>query len=197
MPSLFDPIALGAIRAPNRVLMAPLTRGRATVEAVPTAIMADYYAQRAGAGLIISEATGISRQGLGWPFAPGLWTDAQVEGWKPVTDAVHRAGGRIVAQLWHMGRQVHSSVIGEQPVSSSATTSPGKVHTYGGRQPYEQARALGIEEIPAILDDYARATENAQGRVRRGPDPCRERLSDRPVPARQCQFPHRRLWRQR
>ena len=96
MPSLFDPIALGAIRAPNRVLMAPLTRGRATVEAVPTAIMADYYAQRAGAGLIISEATGISRQGLGWPFAPGLWTDAQVEGWKPVTDAVHRAGGRIV-----------------------------------------------------------------------------------------------------
>lgn len=161
MPSLFDPVALGAIHAPNRVLMAPLTRGRATREAVPTPVMAEYYAQRASAGLIISEATGISRQGLGWPFAPGLWNDAQVAGWKPVTDAVHGAGGRIVAQLWHMGRQVHSSVIGEQPVSASATTSPGKVHSYEGRQPYEQARALALDELPGILDDYARAAENA------------------------------------
>lgn len=161
MPSLFDPIAFGAIHAPNRILMAPLTRGRATREAVPTPLMAEYYAQRAGAGLIITEATGISRQGLGWPFAPGLWNDAQVAGWKPVTDAVHQAGGRIVAQLWHMGRQVHSSVTGEQPVSSSATTSPGKVHSYEGRQPYETARALALEELPGILDDYARATENA------------------------------------
>lgn len=161
MSDLFDPIRLGAIDAPNRVLMAPLTRGRATREAVPTPIMADYYAQRAGAGLIISEATGISRQGLGWPFAPGLWTQAQVEGWKPVTAAVHAAGGRIVAQLWHMGRQVHSSVTGEQPVSSSATTSPGKVHSYEGRQPFETARPLELEEIPGILDDYARATEHA------------------------------------
>ena len=105
MPSLFDPIAFGAIHAANRILMAPLTRGRATRDAVPTPVMAQYYAQRAGAGLIISEATGISRQGLGWPFAPGLWSEAQVEGWKPVTGAVHDAGGRIVAQLWHMGRQ--------------------------------------------------------------------------------------------
>lgn len=161
MPSLFDPIRLGAIDASNRVLMAPLTRGRATREAVPTPIMAEYYAQRAGAGLIISEATGISRQGLGWPFAPGLWNDAQVEGWKPVTAAVHGAGGRIVAQLWHMGRQVHSSVTGEQPVSSSATTSPGKVHTYEGRRPFEEARPLALEEIPGILDDYARAAANA------------------------------------
>ncbi|WP_447727922.1 alkene reductase [Sphingomonas koreensis] len=161
MPGLFDPIAFGAIHAPNRILMAPLTRGRATRDAVPTPMMAEYYAQRAGAGLIISEATGISRQGLGWPFAPGLWNDAQVAGWRPVTDAVHEAGGRIVAQLWHMGRQVHSSVIGEQPVSSSVTTSPGKVHTYAGRQPYEQARALAAEELPGILDDYARAAENA------------------------------------
>ena len=161
MPDLFDPLTLGAITAPNRVLMAPLTRGRADRDAVPTAIMADYYAQRASAGLIISEATGISRQGLGWPFAPGLWTDAQVEGWKPVTDAVHAAGGRIVAQLWHMGRQVHSSVTGEQPVSSSATQTPGHMHTYDGRQPSEVARALDIAEIPGILDDYARATENA------------------------------------
>ena len=161
MPDLFDPLTLGAIHAPNRVLMAPLTRGRAGRDAVPTAIMADYYAQRASAGLIISEATGISRQGLGWPFAPGLWSDAQTEAWKPVTDAVHAAGGRIVAQLWHMGRQVHSSVTGEQPVSSSATQTRGHMHTYEGRQPSEVARALDIAEIPRILDDYARATENA------------------------------------
>lgn len=161
MPDLFDPIRLGAIAAPNRILMAPLTRGRATRDAVPAPIMADYYAQRASAGLIISEATGISRQGLGWPYAPGLWNDAQVAGWKPVTAAVHAAGGRIVAQLWHMGRQVHSSVIGAQPVSASATRTDGHVHTYEGRQPYEQARALDIDELPGILDDYARATENA------------------------------------
>ena len=161
MPSLFDPVQLGAITAPNRILMAPLTRGRATRAHVPTALMAEYYAQRASAGLIITEATGISQQGLGWPFAPGLWSDEQVAAWKPVTQAVHDAGGRIVAQLWHMGRQVHSSVTGEQPVSSSATASPGKVHTYDGRQPHETARALDIAEIPGLLDSYARATENA------------------------------------
>ncbi|MFA5963903.1 MAG: alkene reductase [Sphingomonas sp.] len=161
MPSLFDPIQLGAIAAPNRILMAPLTRGRATREHVPTPIMAEYYAQRASAGLIITEATGISQQGLGWPFAPGLWTDEQTNAWKPVTQAVHDAGGRIVAQLWHMGRQVHSSVIGEQPVSSSATATAGKAHTYEGRQPFETARALGIDEIPGLIDSYARATENA------------------------------------
>jgi 2,4-dienoyl-CoA reductase-like NADH-dependent reductase (Old Yellow Enzyme family) len=161
MPSLFDPVQLGAITAPNRLLMAPLTRGRATREHVPTPLMAEYYAQRASAGLIITEATGISQQGLGWPFAPGLWSDEQVAAWKPVTQAVHDAGGRIVAQLWHMGRQVHSSVIGEQPVSSSVTTSPGKVHSYEGRQPYEAARALDIDEIPGLLDSYARATGNA------------------------------------
>ena len=126
MPSLFDPIDLGAIHAPNRMLMAPLTRARATRAHVPTPMMADYYAQRASAGLIISEATGISREGLGWPYAPGLWTDEQTDAWKPVTEAVHQAGGRIVAQLWHMGRIVHPSFLdGAQPVSSSATTAPG------------------------------------------------------------------------
>ena len=161
MPSLFDPIQLGAIHAPNRILMAPLTRGRATREAVPTAMMAEYYAQRAGAGLIISEATGISREGLGWPYAPGLWTDEQTEGWVPVIDAVHAAGGRIVAQLWHMGRQVHSSVIGGQPVSSSATATPGKAHTFEGKQPFEVARPLDEAEMPRLLDDYALATRNA------------------------------------
>ena len=162
MPSLFDPIKLGAIEAPNRILMAPLTRGRATRDHVATDIMKTYYAQRAGAGLIISEATGISRQGLGWPYAPGLWREEQVEAWKPVTEAVHEAGGRIVAQLWHMGRVVHPSFLGgAQPVSASATTAPSKAHTYEGRQPYVEARALRLDEIPALLDDYARAARNA------------------------------------
>ncbi|WP_419729790.1 alkene reductase [Lichenicola sp.] len=162
MPSLFDPIQLGAIAAPNRILMAPLTRGRSTREHVPTPIMAQYYAQRASAGLIISEATGISRQGLGWPYAPGLWLPEQVEAWKPVTEAVHQAGGRIIAQLWHMGRLVHPSFLdGAAPVSSSATTGPDNAHTYAGRQPYEQARALRVDEIPALLDDYRHATRNA------------------------------------
>ncbi|MFC3578621.1 alkene reductase [Sphingomonas hylomeconis] len=161
MPSLFDPIQLGAIQSPNRILMAPLTRGRADKQAVPTDIMVDYYTQRASAGLIISEATGISREGLGWPFAPGLWTDAQVEAWKPVPASVHAAGGRIIAQLWHMGRQVHSSVIGGQPVSSSATATAGEAHTYEGKQAFETARPLTLDEIPRLLEDYALATKNA------------------------------------
>ena len=161
MPSLFDPIQFGAIAAPNRVVMAPLTRGRATRDHVPQPLMGEYYAQRASAGLIITEATGISRQGLGWPFAPGLWTDEQTEAWKPVVAAVHAAGGRLVAQLWHMGRIVHSSLSGTQPVSSSATTAPGKAHTYDGKQDYEEARALRLDEFPMLLDDYERATRNA------------------------------------
>lgn len=161
MPSLFDAITLGAIEAPNRIVMAPLTRARATRAAVPTPLMAEYYAQRASAGLIISEATGISRVGLGWPFAPGLWNDEQVAGWRPVTDAVHAAGGRIVAQLWHMGRVVHPSVSGEQPVSSSAITAAGHAHTYEGNQPYVEPRALRIDEIPGLLADYVHAARNA------------------------------------
>ncbi len=162
MPSLFDPIKLGDLDLPNRVLMAPLTRGRATREHVPTPLMATYYAQRAGAGLILSEATGISRQGLGWPYAPGLWSDEQVEAWKPVTEAVHEAGGRIFAQLWHMGRVVHPSFLGgAAPVSASATTAPYKAHTYGGRQPYAEARALRVDEISGLIADYVHAAGNA------------------------------------
>ncbi|WP_442680787.1 alkene reductase [Sphingomonas sp. ASY06-1R] len=162
MPRLTDPIELGSIHASNRMLMAPLTRGRATREAVPTAIMADYYRQRAAsAGMIITEATGISRIGLGWPYAPGIWSDAQVEGWKHVTAAVHAEGGKIVSQLWHMGRVGHPEVNEGQPVSASATAAPGNAHTYSGNQPYEPARALEVDEIPALLDDYARAAENA------------------------------------
>lgn len=162
MPSLFDPITLGAIEAPNRILMAPLTRGRSTREHVPTAIMADYYVQRAQAGLIISEGTGISREGLGWPYAPGLWTEDQVEGWKPVLDAVHKAGGRIFAQLWHMGRIVHPSFLGgNAPLSASATTAPGQAHTYDGKQDYTEARAATLDDIARTLDDYSAAARNA------------------------------------
>lgn len=163
MTSLFDPIRLGAVHAPNRILMAPLTRARATREHVPTPIMGEYYAQRASAGLIISEATGISREGTGWPFAPGLWTDEQTEAWKPVIEAVHEAGGHIFAQLWHMGRLVHPSFLdGAAPLSASATTAPGKAHTYDGKQPYGQARAATRDDIARVLDDYARAAANAR-----------------------------------
>ena len=161
MPTLFDPIRLGAIEARNRIIMAPLTRARAGRDAVPTPIMADYYAQRASAGLIISEATGISRAGLGWPYAPGLWSEEQVAGWRPVTDAVHAGGGRIVAQLWHMGRLVHPSLGGGQPVSSSDVTAPDLALTYEGKQPYTQPRPLEISEIPALLADYVQAARNA------------------------------------
>ena len=136
MTDLFSPLQLGPLTLPNRIFMAPLTRGRATREGVPTPLMVEYYRQRASAGLIITEATGISRQGLGWPWAPGLWSEAQVEGWKPVTAAVHAAGGRIFAQIWHMGRLVHPSMGGAQPVSASATTAPGDAHTYEGKQPH-------------------------------------------------------------
>ena len=161
MPTLFDPLALGAIELPNRIAMAPLTRARAGHEAVPNQLMAAHYAQRASAGLIISEATGISREGLGWPNAPGLWNDAQVDGWRQVTDAVHHAGGRIVAQLWHMGRLVHPDLGGGQPVSSSATTAPDFAHTYEGKKAYTEARALDREDIKRIVGDYAIAARNA------------------------------------
>ena len=161
MPSLFTPLQLGSLELPNRILMAPLTRARAGREGVPNELMARYYAQRAGAGLIISEATGISREGLGWPGAPGLWNKAQVDGWKLVTEAVHAAGGRIVAQLWHMGRLVHPDLGGGQPVSSSATTAPDFAHTYEGKKPYVEARAATQDDIRRIVSDYVRAARNA------------------------------------
>ena len=161
MPTLFDPIQIGRLTLPNRILMAPLTRARANRERVATDLMVTYYAQRASAGLIISEATGISNEGSGWPFAPGLWSTAQVEGWKRVTAAVHEAGGRIFAQLWHMGRLVHPSMSGMLPVSASATTAPGSAHTYEGKQPFAEARPLRLDEIPRLLGDYATAARNA------------------------------------
>jgi 2,4-dienoyl-CoA reductase-like NADH-dependent reductase (Old Yellow Enzyme family) len=161
MPGLFDSLKLGSIELPNRIVMAPLTRARAGFEAVPNELMAAYYAQRASAGMIISEATGISREGLGWPNAPGLWNLAQIDGWKRVTDAVHFHGGRIVAQLWHMGRLVHPSLGGGQPISASATLAPDYAHTYQGKKPYTRARAATRDDIKRIIGDYAVAAENA------------------------------------
>lgn len=162
--ALFEPLSLGAIHARNRIIMAPLTRGRSTQPgSVPNAMMATYYQQRAGAGLIISEATGISVEGLGWPAAPGIWSEEQVQGWKDVTRAVHEEGGAIVLQLWHMGRLVHPDFLGgEPPVSASATTAPGHAHTFEGRKDYQGARALATEEISRVVSDYAKAAENAR-----------------------------------
>ena len=161
MPTLFDPVEMGTLALPNRIMMAPLTRGRATKDAVPTALMGEYYAQRADAGLVISEATGISREGLGWPYAPGLWTDDQVEGWKPVVAAVHEAGGRIVAQLWHMGRLVHPDLGGGQPIAPSALVAPHRALTYDGRKDYVAPRAMTTSDIERVIGDYATAARNA------------------------------------
>jgi N-ethylmaleimide reductase len=161
MPNLFDPIEVGGLQCPNRIWMAPLTRGRGSRDHVPTGLMAEYYAQRASAGLIITEATGISVEGSGWPYAGGLWGAEHVRHWKIATDAVHAAGGRIFAQLWHMGRLVHPSLHGVQPVSASATTGPGNAHTYEGKAPYVQARELAIDEIPRLIGDYVSAARNA------------------------------------
>jgi hypothetical protein len=124
---------------------------------VPTELMVEYYRQRAGAGVIISEGTGVSRQGLGWPAAPGLWTQAQVEAWKPVTDAVHEAGGRIVAQLWHMGRLSRPDVTGVTPLSSSVTRAP----YHKEPNPYAQARAATLDDIRQAQDEYAASARNA------------------------------------
>src|SRR5262249_26513927 len=159
MPLLFDPITLGAVTAKNRILMAPLTRARATMDHVPTPMMIDYYRQRAGAGLIISEATGISAQGLGWPYAPGIWSEEQIDAWRSITAAVHEAGGLMFSQLWHMGRLVHPSLPGRgQPLSSSATTMPGQARTYEGKHPYAQAKAMTNDDIRDVIADLSRRT---------------------------------------
>ncbi|QCP14763.1 alkene reductase [Pseudoduganella umbonata] len=162
MPSLFDPIRMGSLLLPNRIFMAPMTRARGTREHVPTDMMARYYAARAGAGVIFSEAIGISQEGLGWPYATGIWSVEQAAGWRRVTEAVHAAGGQIIAQLWHMGRVVHPSFLGgAQPVSASATAAPGLAHTYQGRLDYEAARPLQVAEIPRLLEDFRHATRSA------------------------------------
>jgi len=163
-PSLFDPIRIGNLDIPNRVVMAPLTRLRAFDPAhVPNALMAQYYAQRASAGLLISEGVSISPDGVGYPNVPGLWSDEQVEGWKLVTDAVHRAGGRIVAQLWHVGRISDPSLIqGRTPVAPSAIAAEGRVSLLRPHRDYVVPRALSREDIREIVADFGRAAANAK-----------------------------------
>lgn len=164
-PSLFQPLTLGALTVPNRVFMAPLTRCRAGEGRVPTALNAEYYAQRASAGLIISEATVISERGNGYPGTPGIHTDAQVQGWKLVTEAVHAAGGRIFLQLWHCGRVGHSSLYadGQPAVAPSAVKiTRGQAATPTGPRPHETPRALELHEIPGIIEDYRRGAEHAK-----------------------------------
>lgn len=163
MTTLFDPIKVGDLTWPNRIVMAPLTRCRAAAGRVPTALMAEYYAQRASAGLILSEATAVSPQGVGYPDTPGIWSDAQVAGWKLVTDAVHAAGGRIFCQLWHVGRISDPEHLnGELPVAPSAIAAEGHVSLLRPMRAYVTPRALDIGEIPAIVEAYRKGAENAK-----------------------------------
>lgn len=167
MPTLFDPIRLGRIELSNRLVMAPLTRNRAGADQVPTDLMVEYYAQRAnpatGAGLIITEASQVCAMGQGYLDTPGIHTPQQVAGWRKVTDAVHARGGRIVIQLWHVGRISHTSLLpgGQAPVAPSAVRAQTKTFTTQGFEPVSEPRALGIEEIPGIVDAYRHAARCA------------------------------------
>lgn len=164
MSALMTSYDLHGLKLSNRVVMAPLTRGRAGVTRIPNDLMAEYYTQRASAGLIISEATAISPLGYGWPNAPGVYTPEMVEGWKQVTRSVHDAGGHIFLQLWHMGRQSHSSFHnGDLPVSASAIAiNDDGAHTLEGKKPREVPRALETNEIPGVVNDYKTAAQHAK-----------------------------------
>jgi N-ethylmaleimide reductase len=155
-PDLFAPSQLGPLLLPNRIVMAPMTRNRAGAGNVPTALNAEYYVQRASAGLIVTEATQVSPQGVGYPGTPGIHSDAQVEGWRLVTDAVHRAGGRIFLQLWHVGRISHPSLQpdGALPVAPSAIAAEGEAFTASGPQPFVVPRALETAEIAGIAAQF-------------------------------------------
>jgi N-ethylmaleimide reductase len=160
---LFTPIKLGSIELKNRIAMAPLTRNRAGEGNVPQDMNVEYYAQRASAGLIVTEATPISEMGHGYPATPGIHSAAQIEGWKKVTSAVHARGGKIVLQLWHVGRISHPSLLPDNalPVAPSAIKPAGQAFTYTGLQDFVTPRALAIEELPGIVAAYVEATRNA------------------------------------
>jgi N-ethylmaleimide reductase len=160
---LFSAVRLGSINLSNRVVMAPLTRNRAGEAGVPQSINVSYYEQRASAGLIVTEATPISAMAHGYPALPGIYTEAQIAGWKKVTDAVHAKGGKIVIQLWHVGRISHPSLLPDNalPVAPSAIKPAGKAFTYQGLQDYVAPRPLTIEELPKIVHDYVHATQCA------------------------------------
>ncbi len=163
MTSLFDPLRVGALDLPNRVIMAPLTRARATEDRVPTPLMRDYYVQRASAGFILTEATSVTPMGVGYERTPGIWSDAQVAGWRMITDAVHAAGGRILMQLWHVGRISDPSLLnGLPPVAPSAIAATGHVSLLRPERPYPMPRALETSEIPGIIEAYRKGAENAK-----------------------------------
>ena len=163
MPTLFDPIKVGALTLPNRIIMAPLTRARSGVERAPGPLVAEYYAQRASAGLIISEATSVTPVGVGYADTPGIWSDEQVAGWKLTTDAVHKAGGLIYMQLWHVGRISHSMFLdGAPPVAPSAVAAKGDVSLVRPAQAYPTPRALDLHEIAEVVEAYRKGAENAK-----------------------------------
>jgi 2,4-dienoyl-CoA reductase-like NADH-dependent reductase (Old Yellow Enzyme family) len=163
MRSLFDPLAVGELRLPNRILMAPLTRSRAGDSRVPNELMAQYYRQRASAGLILSEATSVTAMGVGYAGTPGIWSEEQIAGWQLTTRAVHAAGGRIFLQLWHVGRISHPAFLaGRQPVAPSAIAPEGNVSLVRPQTPFVVPRALAREEIPAVIEDYRRGASHAQ-----------------------------------
>ena len=164
MPTLFDPLKAGALQLPNRIIMAPLTRSRATPDTrVPTPLQVEYYTQRASAGLIISEATSVRAMGVGYAATPGIWSDEQTEGWKKVTEAVHKAGGRMVLQLWHVGRVSDPIFLnGALPEAPSAIRPKGHVSLVRPEKEFVTPRALETSEIPAVIADYKRGAENAK-----------------------------------
>ena len=163
MPDLLNPLELGDLRLPNRIIMAPLTRLRGTPDHIPTPVMIEYYKQRASAGLIISEGIPVSTQGVGYAQVPGIWSERQVAQWKPVTEALHKAGGRIFAQIWHVGRISDPFFLnGDAPVAPSALQAPGHVSLIRPEKPFETPRALDAAEIPGIIADYKRGAEHAK-----------------------------------
>jgi 2,4-dienoyl-CoA reductase-like NADH-dependent reductase (Old Yellow Enzyme family) len=163
MPTLFDPIQVGDVSLKNRIVMAPLTRSRSGVERTPNALVAQYYAQRASAGLVISEATSVTPLGVGYADTPGIWSDEQVEGWKLTTKAVHDAGGLIFLQLWHVGRISDPSFLdGQPPVSASAIAAKGDVSLLRPKRPYPTPRALSLDEIAGVVEAYRKGAENAK-----------------------------------
>jgi 2,4-dienoyl-CoA reductase-like NADH-dependent reductase (Old Yellow Enzyme family) len=163
MPSLLDPIQVGDLHLPNRVFMAPLTRLRGTPDHIPTPLMLEYYTQRASAGLIISEGTPIDPMGVGYANVPGLWSQQQVEAWKPITAAVHNAGGHIFSQIWHVGRISDPAFLdGQLPVAPSAIAATGTVSLLRPQRPFPTPRALETSEVKGVVEAFRRGAENAQ-----------------------------------
>ena len=163
MPNLFDPIQVGELRLPNRIFMAPLTRCRSSDGRVPNALMAEYYTQRASAGLIFSEATSVTPMGVGYPNTPGIWSEEQVAGWKKITDAVHNAGGKMLLQLWHVGRMSDPMYLdGQRPVAPSAMAPAGHISLVRPKKTFVTPRALESAEIPGVIEAYRNGAENAQ-----------------------------------